>query len=105
MVRLSTKLLHGVQTGSEGLKVRINPVPVLYLLTVLLAELETVLLLAGAITPQETPRRERRDSDDENEDSSDEASSRMRSAGTRTNRSTGKNIRKKEEDSDSDFDL
>ena len=84
-----------------------NSFPALFLLTVLPVELETVLLLAGAIIPQETPRRERRDSDDEdeNEDSSDEASSRMRSAGTRTNRSTGKNIRKKEEDSDSDFDL
>ncbi|EPT00109.1 hypothetical protein FOMPIDRAFT_1016647 [Fomitopsis schrenkii] len=69
-------------------------------------ELEAVLLLAGAITPQEAPRRDRRDSDEEeDEDSSDEPSSRMRSAGTRTNRSTGKNIRKKEEDSDSDFDL
>ncbi|KZT74164.1 thioredoxin-like protein [Daedalea quercina L-15889] len=71
-------------------------------------ELEAVLLLAGAITPQEIPKRDRdrdRDSDDEDEESDDDASSRMRSAGTRTNRTTSKNIRQKEEDSDSDFDL
>lgn len=71
-------------------------------------ELEAVLILAGAIVPQQmapTQSRRRDESDDEDEDSDDEPSSRMRSAGTRTNRSTGKNIRKKEEDSDSDFDL
>jgi len=69
-------------------------------------ELEAVLILAGAIVPQQlAPEQSRRRDDSDEEDSDDEPSSRMRSAGTRTNRSTGKNIRKKEEDSDSDFDL
>jgi len=69
-------------------------------------ELEAVLILAGAIVPQQLPPKQSKahDSEDE-EDSDDEPSSRMRSAGTRTNRSHGKNIRGKEEDSDSDFDL
>lgn len=69
-------------------------------------ELEAVLILAGAIVPQQlAPEQSRRRDDSDEEDSDDEPSSRMRSAGTRINRSTGKNIRKKEEDSGSDFDL
>ncbi|PCH38588.1 thioredoxin-like protein [Wolfiporia cocos MD-104 SS10] len=77
-----------------------------------LEELEAILILAGAIVPQvRPPTKEERDqrrgsSDDEDDDTDDEPSSRMRSAGTRTNGRTS-NIRgsKKDDDSDSDFDL
>ncbi|TCD70594.1 hypothetical protein EIP91_002624 [Steccherinum ochraceum] len=73
-------------------------------------ELEAVLILAGAIIPQQQPpSRSQKDSDDEEDDESDdEPSSRMRSAATRTNGRSAKNIRnskKDEDDSDSDFDL
>ncbi|EMD34373.1 phosducin like protein [Gelatoporia subvermispora B] len=77
-----------------------------------LEELEAVLILAGAIVPQQRQPtgegRSRKDDSSEEEESDDEPSSRMRSAGTRTNTRIGKNIRgpaKKAEDSDSDFDL
>ncbi|KZT11108.1 thioredoxin-like protein [Laetiporus sulphureus 93-53] len=76
-------------------------------------ELEAILTLAGAVVPELHPQRsdrenDRSDSDRDSEDeaSDDEPSSRMRSAGTHTNRSTGKNIRTPaKDDSDSDFDL
>ncbi|KAH8100188.1 thioredoxin-like protein [Cristinia sonorae] len=74
-------------------------------------ELEAVLILAGAIIPEQLPptrsQKEDRDSDDEFDESDDEASSRMRSAATKTNSRTAKNVRgkKQEDDSDSDFDL
>lgn len=70
-------------------------------------ELEAVLILAGAIIPELRNPGKRRESDSEDEDESDnDRSSRMKSAATRTNVRTAKNIRgKKEEDSDSDFDL
>ncbi|OCH90639.1 thioredoxin-like protein [Obba rivulosa] len=79
----------------------------------ILEELEAVLILAGAIVPQQRlPTGEERSrqggSSEEEEDTDDEPSSRMRSAGTRTNTRVGKNIRgpaRKDEDSDSDFDL
>ncbi|CAL1703395.1 unnamed protein product [Somion occarium] len=71
-------------------------------------ELEAILVLAGAIIPERRPREKRRDSDeDESEEESDEEpSSRMRSASTRTNVRAPRNVRgRKEEDSDSDFDI
>ena len=75
------------------------------------AELEAVLILAGAIIPQQQPpthsRKDDNSEDEEDDLSDDEPSSRMRSAATRTNARSAKNVRssKKEEDSDSDFDL
>ncbi|CCM04513.1 uncharacterized protein FIBRA_06694 [Fibroporia radiculosa] len=74
-------------------------------------ELEAVLILAGAIVPQmrAPPKDDRRRGSDssEEEESDDEPSSKMRSAATRTNGKTSKNIRtaKVEDDSDSDFDI
>ncbi|GBE82765.1 thioredoxin-like protein [Sparassis crispa] len=78
-------------------------------------ELEAVLILGGAITPEQQQglRSERsRDSnsdDDEpdDEDSGDSLSDRMRSAATMTNVHSGKNIRRtqREEDSDSEFEF
>lgn len=70
-------------------------------------ELEAVLILAGAIIPERRNPEKKHHSDSEDEDESDnDRSSRMRSAATRTNGRTAKNIRgKKQEDSDSDFDL
>jgi len=73
-------------------------------------ELEAVLILAGAIIPQQLPpTKSSRDdhSSDEEDEFDDEPSSRMRSAATRTNARSAKNIRNstKEDDSDSDFDL
>ena len=70
-------------------------------------ELEAILILGGAIIPERRNPEKRRDSDSEEEDESDnDRSSRMRSAATRTNVRGAKNIRgKKQEDSDSDFDL
>ncbi|THH31526.1 hypothetical protein EUX98_g2660 [Antrodiella citrinella] len=73
-------------------------------------ELEAVLILAGAIIPQpQPPPRSGRDSDrsDEDDESDDEPLSKMRSAATKTNARSAKNIRssKKEDDSGSDFDL
>ncbi|KAH9912083.1 thioredoxin-like protein [Amylocystis lapponica] len=71
-------------------------------------ELEAVLILAGAIVPErrQMPKQGRRDSSDEDE--SDDEPSPRRSAATRTNGRSAKNIRgpaKKDSDSDSDFDL
>ena len=73
----------------------------------LLSELEAILILGGAIIPERRNPEKRRDSDSEEEDDSDnDRSSRMRSAATRTNVRGAKNIRgKKQDDSDSDFDL
>ncbi|KAI0781419.1 thioredoxin-like protein [Trametes elegans] len=71
-------------------------------------ELEAVLILAGAIIPQQRilPGSER-DSDDDTSDTDDlddDPASRMRSAATSTNARAPKNIRGKE-DSDSDFEF
>ena len=75
----------------------------------LYSELEAVLILAGAIVPQMRPSRDRdskRSDSSDDEDTDDEPSSRMRSAATRTNAKTAKNIRQPaKDDSDSDFDL
>ncbi|KAI0700528.1 thioredoxin-like protein [Cerioporus squamosus] len=74
-------------------------------------ELEAVLILGGAIIPQvRRPPGEDRDGSDnsDNEDlDDDDPSSRMRSAGTRTNARAPKNLRssKKGDDSDSDFEF
>ncbi|OBZ75108.1 Phosducin-like protein 3 [Grifola frondosa] len=73
-------------------------------------ELEAVLILSGAIVPQQrNPPKKGRDSDSEetsDQDDDDDPSSRMRSANTRTNVKSAKNIRsKKDDDSDSDFDF
>ncbi len=76
--------------------------------THLLAELEAVLILAGAIIPQPKPPS---DKDRANEEASDDedfdnnSSSRMRSAATSTNAQAPKNIRGKTDDSDSDFEF
>ncbi|KAI0320294.1 thioredoxin-like protein [Amylostereum chailletii] len=74
-------------------------------------ELEALLIVAGAIIPPERrpPGKSRGDNDDsDGEDVEDhDRSSRMRSTSTWTNH-TSKNVRnseKKEDDSDSDFDL
>lgn len=75
------------------------------------AELEAVLILAGAIIPQQRlPPGEDRDHDDPGSDledlEDDDPSSRMRSASTRTNAPPQKNLRgKKGDDSDSDFEF
>ncbi|KAL7282994.1 hypothetical protein ACG7TL_002414 [Trametes sanguinea] len=73
-------------------------------------ELEAVLILAGAIIPQQRrPPGSERDSDDDSDsdidDLDDDPSSRMRSAATSTNAKAPKNIREKKEDSDSDFEF
>ncbi|TCD65814.1 hypothetical protein EIP91_002164 [Steccherinum ochraceum] len=72
-------------------------------------ELEAILILAGAIIPQQQPptRSQKGSSDEEDEESDDEPSSRMRSAATRTNGRSAKNVRnsRDEDGSDSDFDL
>lgn len=73
-------------------------------------ELEAVLVLCGAIIPttDRGPPGSRRDRDGEHseEDSDDEPSSQMRSAGTRVNGKTSKNMRtKKAEGSDSELDM
>nr|VWP01457.1 Anthranilate--CoA ligase (EC [Ganoderma boninense] len=74
-------------------------------------ELEAVLILAGAIIPQQRrPPDEDRDRDDSGSDlddlEDDDPSSRMRSASMRTNAQPQKNLRgKKGDDSDSDFEF
>jgi len=74
-------------------------------------ELEAVLILAGAIIPQQhAPLRDERsrqgDRSDEDDDSDDEPSSRMRSSATRTNGKVSKNIRTSvKDDSDSEFEF
>ena len=74
------------------------------------AELEAVLILAGAIIPQQRrPPDEDKDDNDSGSDfddlEDDDPSSRMRCASTRTNAKPQKNVRaKKGDDSDSDFE-
>lgn len=80
-----------------------------------IAELEALLIVAGAIIVPEKNRRSSpsrgggssdEDGDSEEEERDRDPSSRMRSAATSTNARTMKNIRRTEkEDSDSDFDL
>lgn len=82
-----------------------------YILSVLLsadtgAELEAVLILAGAIIPQMNPPPKKKDDDDDSEDElDDDPSSRMRSNVASTNARAPKNIRGKKEDDDSDFEF
>ncbi|KAI0324688.1 thioredoxin-like protein [Cubamyces sp. BRFM 1775] len=72
-------------------------------------ELEAVLILAGAIIPQQRrPPGSDRDSDSDGsdlEDIDDDPSSSMRSAATSTNAKAPKNLRSKKDDSDSDFEF
>ncbi|KAI0668444.1 thioredoxin-like protein [Trametes maxima] len=73
-------------------------------------ELEAVLILAGAIIPQQRrPPGSEADSDNDGsdleDDLGDDPSSRMRSAATSTNAKAPKNIRGKKEDSDSEFEF
>ncbi|KAG6331264.1 hypothetical protein ID866_7828 [Astraeus odoratus] len=80
-----------------------------------LEELEAVLVLCGAIEPPDhLPRgtngshRDEDDNQSEDDDFDDDPSSRMRSAATRTNARSAKNIRgptKHSNDSDSDFEF
>lgn len=71
------------------------------------AELEAVLILAGAIIPQRLPPQKKKDEDDLSDDEiDDDPSSRMRSSVASTNAKAPKNIRKQEDDdSDFEFDL
>ena len=72
-------------------------------------ELETILLLCGAIDPLEHPSQgsskvqDRSDGSSEEED--DDPSSHMRSAATGTNTRAPKNIRGSKDDSDSEFEF
>ncbi|KAI0648352.1 thioredoxin-like protein [Trametes meyenii] len=73
-------------------------------------ELEAVLILAGAIIPQQRPppgseADSDNDGSDLEDDLGDDSSSRMRSAATSTNAKAPKNIRGKKDDSDSDFEF
>ena len=68
------------------------------------------MILAGAIIPQQRlPTAEDRDGSDNSDiddiDDDDGASARMRSASKGTNAKAPKNLRKKEDDSDSEFEL
>ncbi|KZT24080.1 hypothetical protein NEOLEDRAFT_1135615 [Neolentinus lepideus HHB14362 ss-1] len=70
-----------------------------------LEELEALLILCGAIVPSvRSLPDEKSKGDDSSEDEDDESMLRMKSRVTTANK-TSQNIRKKEEDSDLDFDL
>ncbi|KIM55211.1 hypothetical protein SCLCIDRAFT_17448 [Scleroderma citrinum Foug A] len=72
-----------------------------------LEELETVLILCGAVEPIDRPSNGNRSRDNESDDDDygDDPSSRMRSAATSTNARSQKNIRGTTKGSDSDFEF
>lgn len=89
-------------------KVSTAVIVVLYLLNTPSAELEAVLIVAGAIVPQRASYDDRKNTDedeDDDDEEDDDPSSWMRSAATSTNAKRPKNIRTKGDDSDFEFDL